>query len=91
MPSSVCYKQIGHLLVTGGRIVHGVLSNRGTVVYICIYVYIYICTGLRKQFCISRGSELVCLLQLVLSESIQHVATVRLAGVVWRCDGRGFC
>ena len=59
MPSSVCYKQIGHLLVTGGRIVHGVLSNRGTVVYICIYVYIYICTGLRKQFCISRGSELV--------------------------------
>lgn len=42
MPSSVCYKQIGHLLVTGGRIVHGVLSNRGTVVYICIYVYIYI-------------------------------------------------
>ena len=53
MPSSVCYKQIGHLLVTGGRIVHGVLSNRGTVVYICIYVYIYICTGLRKQFCTS--------------------------------------
>jgi len=22
--------------------VHGVLSNRGTVVYICIYVYIYV-------------------------------------------------